>query len=262
MIPTTRQTADPSKRKPTGRSITCLLRTRWGCPTRRLTDCPLQRGRSLKTPIQTSGDDCFGTPGVTRTDPATAAPMPQRCSTPQALPGWSARPLARFTPAASTTAAVSTLATRLPVLVQTSGAHVVGIAPSGRLLSCGRALRPDACYARTEARRRRWSDACFRVEARAEPHPAGTEIAATARTISLARALRRKAGVRISAVPSSSSLVLAPRRSSRTTGRVVLAPGASRSPRPASSQRGSTRVPGPGAREPRGGGWRWVSTRR
>jgi hypothetical protein len=53
-----------------------------------------------------------------------------------------------------------------------------------------------------------------------------------------------------------------PRRSSRTTGRVALAPGANRSPRPASSQRGSTRVPGPGAREPRGGGWRCVSTRR
>jgi hypothetical protein len=118
VIPTTRQTADPSKRKPTGRSITCLLRTRWGCPTRRLTDCPLQRSRSLKTPIQTSGDDCFGTPGVTRTDPATAARMPQRCSTPEALTGWSARPLARFTPAASTRAAASTLATRLPVLVR------------------------------------------------------------------------------------------------------------------------------------------------
>jgi hypothetical protein len=42
-------------------------------------------------------------------------------------------------------------------------------------------------------------DACSRVEARAEPHPAGTEIAATARTIPRARALRRKAGVRISA---------------------------------------------------------------
>jgi hypothetical protein len=51
----------------------------------------------------------------------------------------------------------------------------------------------------------------FRVEARAEPHPAGTEIAATARTIPRARALRRKAGVRISAAPSSSSLVLAPK---------------------------------------------------
>jgi hypothetical protein len=58
----------------------------------------------------------------------------------------------------------------------------------------------------------------FRVEARAEPHPAGTEIAATARTIPRARALRRKAGVRISAAPSSSSLVVAP-SSSRQTGR-------------------------------------------
>jgi hypothetical protein len=31
--------------------------------------------------------------------------------------------------------------------VRTSGAHAVGIAPSGRLLPCGRRLRPDACYA-------------------------------------------------------------------------------------------------------------------
>jgi len=61
---------------------------------------------------------------------------------------------------------------------------------------------------------------------------------------------------------AAAALVLSPRRSSRTTGRVALAPGANRSPRPASSQRGSTRVPGPGAREPRGGGWRCVSTRR
>jgi hypothetical protein len=41
--------------------------------------------------------------------------------------------------------------------------------------------------------------------------PAGTEVAAPGRTIPRARALRRKAGVRISAVPSSSSLALAPR---------------------------------------------------
>ena len=41
--------------------------------------------------------------------------------------------------------------------------------------------------------------------------PAGTEVAATGRTIPRARALPRKAGVRISAAPSSSSLVLAPR---------------------------------------------------
>ena len=40
--------------------------------------------------------------------------------------------------------------------------------------------------------------------------PAGTEVAATGRTIPRARALRRKAGVRISAVPSSSSLALSP----------------------------------------------------
>jgi hypothetical protein len=65
-------------------------------------------------------------PGVTRTDPATAAPMPKRCSTPEALTGWSARPLARFTPAASTRAAASPLATRLPVWCE---------APHGLLLA-------------------------------------------------------------------------------------------------------------------------------
>jgi hypothetical protein len=54
---------------------------------------------------------------------ATAARLPRQCSTPAPTRGRSARPLARFTPAASTRAAVSTLATRLPVLVQTSGAH-------------------------------------------------------------------------------------------------------------------------------------------
>jgi hypothetical protein len=50
----------------------------------------------------------------------------------------------------------------------------------------------------------------YRAEARAEPQPAGTEIAATARTIPRGRALRRKAGVRISAARSSSSLVPSP----------------------------------------------------
>jgi hypothetical protein len=43
------------------------------------------------------------------------------------------------------------------------------------------------------------------------PHPAGTEIAARARTVTRARVLRRKAGVRISAAPSSSSLALSPK---------------------------------------------------
>src|ERR1019366_365339 len=37
--------------------------------------------------------------------------------------------------------------TKRRLLVRTSGAHAVGIAPSGRLLPCGRRLRPDACYA-------------------------------------------------------------------------------------------------------------------
>ena len=48
---------------------------------------------------------------------------------------------------------------------------------------------------------------------------AGTEVAATGRTIPRARALRRKAGVRISAAPSSSSLVLAPRCNRAPPGR-------------------------------------------
>ena len=50
-------------------------------------------------------------------------------------------------------------------------------------------------------------------------NPAGTEVAATGRTIPRARALRRKAGVRISVAPSSSSLVLAPRSDRRTCAR-------------------------------------------
>jgi hypothetical protein len=49
--------------------------------------------------------------------------------------------------------------------------------------------------------------------------PRGTEIASTARTIPRARALRRKAGVRISAAPSSSSLSPSPRRSRQTRDR-------------------------------------------
>ena len=54
--------------------------------------------------------------------------------------------------------------------------------------------------------------------------PAGTEVAATGRTIARARALRRKAGVRISAVPSSSSLVLAPKSSHTSRAIELLAP--------------------------------------
>ena len=54
------------------------------------------------------------------------------------------------------------------------------------------------------------------LEARAEPRPVGTEVAATARTIPRARSLRQKAGVRISAAPSSPSLALSPRSERRT----------------------------------------------
>ena len=45
------------------------------------------------------------------------------------------------------------------------------------------------------------------------PHPAGAEIAARARTLTRARVLRRKAGVRISAAPLSRSLALSPKLS-------------------------------------------------
>jgi hypothetical protein len=52
---------------------------------------------------------------------------------------------------------------------------------------------------------------------------AGTEVAAAGRTIPRARALRRKAGVRISAVPSSLALALSPRGivTSAATGRAL-----------------------------------------
>jgi hypothetical protein len=57
--------------------------------------------------------------------------------------------------------------------------------------------------------------------------PAATEVAATGRTIPRARALRRKAGVRISAVPSSSSLALSPRskRARPRLGTTAFVPG-------------------------------------
>jgi hypothetical protein len=57
------------------------------------------------------------------------------------------------------------------------------------------------------------------VEARAEPHPTGTEIAATA-ALSLARErFARKAGVGISAAPSSSSLVPCAQKQASAAGR-------------------------------------------
>ena len=71
-------------------------------------------------------------------------------------------------------------------------------------------------------------DACFRVEARAETPPRRHRDQRHRRTIPPARALRRKAGVRISAAPSSPSLVLAPRskraRARRGTTGLTLAP--------------------------------------
>jgi hypothetical protein len=67
------------------------------------------------------------------------------------------------------------------------------------------------CSNRTRSRASRWFVRRPRVEACVGLHPAGTEIAATARTLPRARSLRRKAGVRISAAPSSSSLALSPK---------------------------------------------------
>ena len=72
----------------------------------------------------------------------------------------------------------------------------------------------------------------FRVEARAERHPAGAPTAA----LSLARALRRKAGVRISAAPSSSSLALAP-SSGRQTRRTATTTLRLKQPRAAATLR-------------------------
>ena len=62
-----------------------------------------------------------------------------------------------------------------------------------------------------------------RVKACAEPHPAGTEVVATARTIPRARALRRKASVRISIAASSSSLALSPTSRRARPGRATAA---------------------------------------
>ena len=71
---------------------------------------------------------------------------------------------------------------------------------------------PKAARCPTQAATQVWqaSWALSRGSTRRTP-PAGTEVAGTGRTIPRTRALRRKAGVRISAVPSSSSLALSPR---------------------------------------------------
>jgi hypothetical protein len=77
---------------------------------------------SLDRSNQAASRDCFGTPGVTPTDGATAARLPRGCSTLAPPTGRSALPLARFTPGASRRAAVSPPSTRLLVLVR-SGQH-------------------------------------------------------------------------------------------------------------------------------------------
>ena len=66
--------------------------------------------------------------------------------------------------------------------------------------------------------------------------PGGTEVAATGRTIRRARALHRKAGVRISAAPSSSSLALAP-SSGRQTRRTATTTLRLKQPRAAATLR-------------------------
>ena len=99
-------------------------RTSRRCPARRSTDCPSAgkekpRHANLGVPTRLLRNGCE----------------------------WFDAQLADF--CIDRPAAAMVTRTASPLLVQTSGAHVVGIAPSGRLLSCGRALRPDACYATT-----------------------------------------------------------------------------------------------------------------
>src|ERR1019366_3310141 len=83
--------------------------------------------------------------------------------------------------------------------------------------------------------------ACLRVEACVGPPPADTAIGTTAPSILRGRALLGKAGVRISAAPSSSSLALSPITSRPWTPPPTIAlPGAT-SPSSRSSWRPSAR---------------------
>ena len=77
-----------------------------------------------------------------------------------------------------------------------------------------------SAYARASVRERETNEpglSLSRGSTRTTPS-AGTEVAATGRTIPSARALRRKAGVRISAAPSSTSLALSPTSKRARTG--------------------------------------------
>jgi hypothetical protein len=73
--------------------------------------------------------------------------------------------------------------------------------------------------------------------------PRGTEIAATPRTIPRARALRRRAGVRISAAPSSSSLSPSPRSERRPPVEHVARLGPNTSARTRKEADVNTRTP-------------------
>jgi hypothetical protein len=94
---------------------------------------------SLDRSNQAASRDCFGTPGVTPTDGATAARLPRGCSTLAPPTGRSALTLARFTPGASRRAAVSPPSTRLLVLVQ---GRRPSNSPIGRIATVPRNGRP------------------------------------------------------------------------------------------------------------------------
>ena len=98
---------------------------------------------SVAPPVPASLGFRIGTPGVTPTDAATATRLPRRCSTLAPPTGRSAPPLARFTPAASTRAAVSTPSTRLPVLVRFSSAE--GDCEDSRIGLSGSPVRIGCC---------------------------------------------------------------------------------------------------------------------
>jgi Transposase DDE domain len=97
---------------------------------------------SLDRSNQAASHDCFGTPGVTPTDGATAARLPRGCSTLAPPTGRSALPLARFTPGASRRAAVSPPSTRLLVLVHLGSPNDRAI---GRL-EPGWLMPGDCCF--------------------------------------------------------------------------------------------------------------------
>ena len=116
---------------------------------------------SLDHSNQAASRDCFGTPGVTPTDGATAARLPRGCSTLAPPTGRSALPLARFTPGASRRAAVSPPSTRLLVLVLVQGSSPAGrrsheLRTSSALLFSGRRSLTSLADSRASERAPGW----------------------------------------------------------------------------------------------------------